>query len=378
MSAETSLERAVQTTNGERKCLKDIRSYHEIAKRDYEVRGVKDPKEVFIPLDFDEHQPLEVIAICAQKGFEPGFVAKTALQGIKADYIMPSRPQEYSIDTSEAETAAYEEKALRDFIERAETTDPQKADYIKSNICRWYDEGKHTVDQEEWRDYNPEDASIDLRFAELAEALYDQPEARADGWSPLKIRRAERETQRIRDVIQSLEEAWPELQKSPAMSPAEDLYAPLKEIAENAAIQGKLEAHPHIKGEYNHEKWWNEQAGYSFNNTESLDDFVRSWVRNEPKTEGGTNPAKWIANPHIMREYELARAQMATNPDATTGDLRDIVREWLEHEPREDHGGSEGLLYSLRLDRDFYIKRLQAIQNGTYAEEFARSEETDE
>ncbi len=365
MSRNTSPEYAVQMTGGEKKekRLKDINSYYEIG------RYAKDP---YVPLDFGKYQPLEVIAICAQEGFEPGFVAKTAMQGIKADYIMPSRPQKYSIDLSSVETAAYEEKALRDFIERAHTTEPQKADYIISNILRPEYGNRYTVDRKEWRDYNPDDTAIDLEFAKWADVLYDQPEARADGWSPDRITTASRETQRIRDVIQSLEEAWPELQESPATSPTKDPYTPLEEIAENAAIQGLLEAHPHIEATYRRETWRNIQAGYSFNNYKSIDDFVRSWVRNEPKTEGGTYPAGWTANPHIMREDELVRAQMATNPNTTTGELRDTVREWLEHEPREDHGGSEGLLYSLRKQQVWYEKRLKAIKDTTYAQEFAQ------
>lgn len=69
---------------------------------------------------------------------------------------------------------------------------------------------------------------------------------------------------------------------------------------------------------------------------------------------------------------------MMANPNTTIGELRDIVREWLKHEPRKDHGGSEGLHYSLKKQQAWYEARLKAIQNGTYAEEFAQAAVTGE
>lgn len=268
-----------------------------------------------LPPNYPDHRALHADIISAQENFEPGFVATSTLE----EQFGRSRidvQRDYEAGTETFSIGRVLAMAYEEKAIRDLIDQAKTDDPEKADYIRTYT----SLDAD-----NPNQARDDRAIAEWASVLFSQTEAQAEGWTPERLFEAEIELKRIQTSISGLEELAGVNDKE-KIQIRNELYMPLVDI-----------------------------------------------IRDTCKTHG-----IWKNNPIIEEEYEKRRAKMMEDPTTTLGDLREVIREWLEHEPREDHGGSEGLLYSLRLDRDFYIKRLQAIQNGTYAQKFAQPKADDQ
>lgn len=164
MNNVTSPERIITRVEVNERPLKDV-GYDELSEEE---------KKDFIPIIAErwKHErglkANAAFAIASQEGFEPGFVAVSALMGksslprVETDYDYES--DAYTFNTDAVERLAYKEKAIRELTEQAEAEDPEKAAYMHRNTTLDFDDSS--------------EATKALRTAQWADKLWSSPTSR--------------------------------------------------------------------------------------------------------------------------------------------------------------------------------------------------------